>query len=299
MHSYSCPICNSQSYERKTVYKGNFFPFLNKTIVKCKECHILSAYPMPSDKDLDVYYTSYWQTHDLEKEIPVFKTQAETRYLFLKPYLSKSGILNMLDVGAGFGLISEIISADAAGNKTEYDVVELDPVAIDYLKRKIIPRAIYSHIKNIKSRYEVIMLSHILEHLTRPLSFLLDLRNRLTEGGVIFIEVPNQDYKFKSRNEPHLVFFSPDTLSGLVEKAGFKVLKVDTCGARVEDLIERRRKIKKFDKLKEIFKPYIPKYLKKKIRETMNTRTKPMKASFENISKYGPDRNWIRLIAQR
>jgi len=42
-----------------------------------------------------------------------------------------------------------------------------------------------------KTTYNIIILRHVIEHLHNPLSTLSDLRQKLSSGGIIYIEVPN------------------------------------------------------------------------------------------------------------
>jgi 2-polyprenyl-3-methyl-5-hydroxy-6-metoxy-1,4-benzoquinol methylase len=79
------------------------------------------------------------------------------------------------------------------------------------------------------SRYDVIVMNHILEHVEDPLSILNDVRKRIEDIGVLHIAVPNVtcwEANFSSWNsyEPyHLIYFSSRTLIQMVEKAGFWV----------------------------------------------------------------------------
>ena len=75
------------------------------------------------------------------------------------------------------------------------------------------------------------MLSHVVEHIADPLDFLKLVFKLLKKGGTIYVEVPNyesfsrkysQQYWYAWETPRHLLMFSPKTISGLFEKAGFK-----------------------------------------------------------------------------
>ena len=61
---------------------------------------------------------------------------------------------------------------------------------------------------DIANKYQIIWMSHVLEHLVRPDAFLTKIKNNLDEDGVFFIEVPNSEHEptlFASINEnPHV-----------------------------------------------------------------------------------------------
>lgn len=292
MNGYKCLICGSSSYNKKLPYYGESPGFLNKSIIRCSGCHTLCVYPLPADEELSSYYNSYWNRQNINNMLPLFKAQAEARYDFLKSYISSGNTLSVIDVGAGFGFIKEVLSKNSPGRLMIYDAVEIDPIAVDYLEKIIKPRNIYSSIEGSKDQYYFMILSHIIEHLKDPLNFLKDQQSRIVNNGILFIEVPNQDYIYKSRNEPHLIFFNQDTLIKLVELAGYKVLRVGTCGKRLEDL---KNQSQCFKKIKNILKSYLPKSLIGIIRGLRSD--KPSNSLIRYVFDYGPDRQWIRLVA--
>jgi SAM-dependent methyltransferase len=91
--------------------------------------------------------------------------------------------------------------------------------------------------------FDVVNMSHILEHLNDPKAALLKANLILKKGGKLIISLPNFDSlaaKFFGRywhalDVPrHLFFFTPKTLSFLLEQTGFSVQKISyTQGPRV------------------------------------------------------------------
>jgi cyclopropane fatty-acyl-phospholipid synthase-like methyltransferase len=79
--------------------------------------------------------------------------------------------------------------------------------------------------KEIPGIYNVISMIHVLEHIVSPVCFLKDIRGRLSDDGVILIEVPN--YKtnpFDLIIADHATHFSPGTLQSIVEMAGLNII---------------------------------------------------------------------------
>lgn len=296
MQQYKCPICQCLSYNLISPYLGKSPGFLDKFIVKCTECNFLNIYPLPTEEELNRYYKSYWQRHDIEKRIPLFEAQEQARHVFLKPFLRDTNELRVMDVGASFGLFYQVISRNLLNLKIVYTAIEVDPLAVDFLKRTIKDANVYTNIRQADGKYDVIVLSHILEHLRDPKSFLLEQREKIANGGLVFIEVPNQDYIFKFLNEPHLNFFAPLTLQKLMDETDFKILRIDTCGMRFRDLINRDIKSKQFRIMKSFVKSFLPKSIVKKVKELMISKD-IADNNFKYIFEYGPDRAWIRLVA--
>jgi SAM-dependent methyltransferase len=296
MNPFRCPLCDSGGYEVQRVYRGKASCFLNKVIVRCHDCDGLSMTPLPSDDELDNYYRGYWSMHDVEAEMTLLGAQAEARYEFLKSDFPISPELNVLDVGAGFGLIQNVMASKLSERHLCYDAVEIDPMALNYLRgdrRFARPRDIFASIKESKGPYQMMILSHILEHMKSPALFLEDQLNRVTKDGILFIEVPNQDHLYKPLNEPHLIFFNPETLSKTVQRSGYQILKIDTCGLWLKDLIRLGR----FGRLKNLVREIFPSPLLNLIRKSR--KGGPFDALTRHVSQYGPDRQWIRLVARK
>lgn len=96
---------------------------------------------------------------------------------------------------------------------------------------------------DISGSFDVIYMSHVLEHLIDPLRFLERIRLRLLHGGVILIEVPNCEngdvMRSSVRDGSHLYHFSPTAMSRLVARAGYRTLCLDTCRHRSRTAVVR------------------------------------------------------------
>ncbi|MCX6035438.1 MAG: class I SAM-dependent methyltransferase [Chloroflexi bacterium] len=76
-----------------------------------------------------------------------------------------------------------------------------------------------------EARFDLISMSHILEHLPDPVGYLTHLRDStLVPDGWLLIEVPNL-YTHDSFEVAHLYAFSPHTLHEILRKSGFEVVK--------------------------------------------------------------------------
>jgi hypothetical protein len=72
--------------------------------------------------------------------------------------------------------------------------------------------------------FDLIAITHVLEHVPDPCKTLRDINGRLALGGRVFIEVPNAldlNMFYDVLLYEHLYHFTPETLSGILESNGF------------------------------------------------------------------------------
>lgn len=92
--------------------------------------------------------------------------------------------------------------------------------------------------------FDVVTFRHVLEHFSDPSAALKKAYRILKPGGVVLIDVPNfksiealflfKDKWFAIEAPRHLYHFSPETLKGLLNKAGFVEEKIYNIGSMVQ-----------------------------------------------------------------
>ncbi|TLS19627.1 MAG: class I SAM-dependent methyltransferase [Betaproteobacteria bacterium] len=83
--------------------------------------------------------------------------------------------------------------------------------------------------------YDVVLLSHVLEHFLHPADICRRISAALRPGGTLIVEVPNDADVFlnqKPEDQPHLIFFETQTLLAFFERhfPDFDILHVATAG---------------------------------------------------------------------
>ena len=84
--------------------------------------------------------------------------------------------------------------------------------------------------------FDLVVISHVLEHTSHPVAFIKDCTKRLLPGGILFVEVPCKDYEHKETDEPHLLFFDKKPMELFFEKQGFINIKTSYHGNTITDL---------------------------------------------------------------
>ena len=79
--------------------------------------------------------------------------------------------------------------------------------------------------------YDVVSAQLVLEHVVKPVEFLRELGNYLAPGGRLLVTVPNDFNLLQKRvnyygfiQQVHVNYFTPATLRGVMEKAGFRII---------------------------------------------------------------------------
>ncbi|GBU28841.1 hypothetical protein R84B8_02403 [Treponema sp. R8-4-B8] len=237
-----CALCGSLIF--KPALKCEGFSF-----VKCKDCGLVQRNPQPDKNEIlerysDTYGNDYL-SYELENEAAFLKLQQlalkDAGFLKLEKILFAAKKLraespSILDIGCATGALL----ASLRGKGWRVTGVEISPSAI-YAKneRKLDVRNIPLEENNFPdSSFNVILASHLIEHLNEPKTFLEETYRILKNNGNIFITTPDisgfQSRLFGSRWRSaifdHLYLFSRYTLSKMLKIVGFKVVSCHSWG---------------------------------------------------------------------
>ncbi|MGR3301672.1 MAG: class I SAM-dependent methyltransferase [Candidatus Scalindua sp.] len=204
---------------------------------------------MPSEEDLQELYQNNQFWGDTTKRLitpkncPVSFLLAETRWSLLVshvPEWDKEVVINILDIGAGQGCLGMVAKAYLPEYEINYTAVEPDSLMRASLEESWknvdskVRLSLYGSLDGIKQRFHIIVLSHVLEHVSNPIEFLKNLHGFLEWDGLLFVDVPNRDHLFKKSVFPHLLFFSPESLSAVLGNSGYVTTTVGSWGRKRE-----------------------------------------------------------------
>jgi 2-polyprenyl-3-methyl-5-hydroxy-6-metoxy-1,4-benzoquinol methylase len=289
----TCPICNNNKKKSLKKYKGRHPTFSNAKIVTCNLCGLTYAYPMPASDKLDAYYKEYWRG-DIASITPstlrYYLAQSINRVYYLKSKISIVDKMNVLDIGAGPGMFLDALNHE--GFNINYFAVEPDLVQQNTLLKKDKVSKVFSKLDHINSnmKFDLIILSHVLEHVSQPNKFIKQITSMLEPNGFIYIEVPNQDHLFKKEFEPHLLFFNELCLLNLLKPYGH-ILNIECFGAttKKETGHHSKENISVITKFEQVLNSIIVRLIAK----SPSLLIKKLKMAESN-----PKGVWIRAIIQ-
>mgnify|MGYP000886926630 CR=1 FL=1 len=243
-------LVNSTCYcgenESKTIFKYDSYG-LNIPTVVCKSCStIRSKFFLDDESLLKFYNEGYYYPHmltetssatfgmDFNKYYKLETIKGLDIYEFINKSILINDIRNVLEVGCGAGGILEIF------NKKGLDVYGCDYSSnlIDFAKSKN-PNANFRvggpEVFKDKN-FDLIILSDLIEHLTKPNLFLRELKQILSNGGHVYINCPNffeigilrwdanirQFFKLE-----HVFCYTPNSLNKLMHQTGFELVSMN------------------------------------------------------------------------
>ena len=287
----TCPSCNTETSSPVGKYLGTNRVFSNLSLAGCTSCNLVYAAPMPTNNELDAYYKNYWHgdvASSISSTRHYYLAQAITRIRYLKKNIDFSDVRKILDVGAGPGLFMQALKYEKLS--AAYYAIEPDTVERNKLSKNKEVSATYASINDvpIEDKYDLIILSHVLEHVASPNAFIANLMKRLTLGGLMFVEVPNNDHLYKQHFEPHVLFFSAQSLNGLLAKHG-KV--IDLCSVGMKYSIPKQASGNPHGKVQQVLRELAKMFL-----IWINVITIEKIIQRNHIDAYGDDRQWLRAL---
>ena len=228
-----CIVCDGKLVEYSKTSN------LSLPVNYCRDCNLYingNTKKEIIEKVSDLYKKNYWNERNSETSIGSEYTDIDSQgkrrnwisqFSYTRPYITGK---TLLEIGVGAG--QSILWFEEEG--FDIDGIEPDGRNVSMINEKLERgKVVESSVEEFssKEKFDVIWMSHVLEHITEPVEFLKKIKENLRDDGIFFIEVPNCEYKpmLKSSIEknPHLFHFTKKSLIKLVEKIGYKVVTCD------------------------------------------------------------------------
>jgi 2-polyprenyl-3-methyl-5-hydroxy-6-metoxy-1,4-benzoquinol methylase len=213
-------------------YPGRAPALRLEAISVCGECGAGSAVPAPNQAALDNFYASgaYWDGSPGQAQRAHEASQAWLRVQHVKRFATPRA-LAVADIGAGHGGIARALAALAV-NVSRYAFVEPDERAAADVRALRLPFGVErsASLKELRGPFDLLFLNHVLEHVAEPLFFLRQAVALLSAHGIMYVETPHADYRFKEDVFPHVFFFTPRALTLLGERLGARTLACESFG---------------------------------------------------------------------
>lgn len=244
MEKMRCRLCGAASRFQKIKGRFVYGGTARHTFRECSRCKTVYLYPLPSEEREDEFYRNEFEKYmarragsDTKKEwfspedhIRINQPEVARRMLFLKRFLSGKKKLNILEVGCSSGFLLFAL------RDLKHEVYGIEPSGIftDFLKaRKIILFSNTGEAEKSGIKFDLVIHYYVLEHIRKPLDFLLGYMKLLSRGGRMVFEVPNVKdpllslYRVPSFDRfywsiAHHWYFSPESMTYLLNTLGYK-----------------------------------------------------------------------------
>lgn len=237
---YSCEsvkcICGSEDFE--TLAEKDRYGLPVSTVI-CKKCGLIITNPRMTQESYNAFYDTEYRKLYVGKERPTeeFFNEQFKRGLIINDYLKVNGVKNIkkvLEIGTGAGGILKAFKDDG----DEVLGVDLGKEYIKFGKTKgikLINCEAGELLKDYEGKFDLIILSHVMEHFLDINRELNIIKRLLKKNGVLYIEVPgvfNMHYSYdcdflKSLQNAHTYYFTLETLKQIMELNGFLYLNGD------------------------------------------------------------------------
>jgi 2-polyprenyl-3-methyl-5-hydroxy-6-metoxy-1,4-benzoquinol methylase len=233
-------------------------------IFECGDCALVFTPLRKSQSSGKVLYSNYYKNEvparfrfGLEYVVRLFRFFRAYKLSTIHPQARE-----ILDIGSGRGLTLYYLKKYYRYQKTVG--TQLCKKAVEY-SRKTLGLTIYNkdllRINFGKEKFDLITIWHVLEHVTEPEKYIKKISSLLRKYGKIVVEVPNYNswtrrltgkYWLGLDLDYHLTFFTPKTISLLVNKFKLKITKVHTFSLEYSTFISVQSLVSKITKTDQL-----------------------------------------------
>lgn len=207
--------------------------------MRCRTCGLVFQNPQPVQAELVDRYDEDYFRYEAENEKSFFHLMelslADVGFDAIERALPPSR--SFLDIGCATGMLI----ARMKERGWQEQGVEVCRPAADHGIRTRGVRIFTGTLEEAHfpaRSFDAVHCSHLIEHLTDPRGFLLEVRRILAPGGSFFVTTPNADgfqahlfgSEWRSMIPDHMYLFSRRTLRRLLDECGFQILAGKTWG---------------------------------------------------------------------
>lgn len=240
-----CPLCGSnQATLFKTMEYAHEESFVLPTTLRISSCNNCGLVFDDLDASQDVFECYY---HEASKYAmtgiagsgdlsPTDRIRYEAIFQRIQPLLKDKSV-RIVDIGCGKGGLLRIFKEHGYENLCGIDASEVCTQVVAHSGIPSICKNI-NRISEIKQKFDIVIFSHIFEHLFDLRQVMLDLKNLLDYEGITYIEVPDAAHYVSHFSAPfyyfdqeHINHFTEQSLSCLANFYSFQILesKIGDC----------------------------------------------------------------------
>lgn len=243
----ACPVCGRSIFHKQKklgiLSARDFHLRKNFTLLECRDCSVFFLSPAPTARQLRHLYSGKRQFNTAEysdERASLAQDFYRSRLRALEEKISRVPA-SVLEVGAGMSWLCRASKAMNPDCKTVAQDISAEardscPWVQEYLVGDL--AAQQSRLKEL-GPFDLISLTHVVEHLRDPVPVLRTLRKFLRKDGVIFLTMPHRPagstefsleaWKSWSYNHvpEHLQYFNRQSLMVLAKRAGLRIAFYD------------------------------------------------------------------------
>lgn len=225
-----CPLCKS---ERNVVLDQR--EFRGKRVVNrlCRSCGLVYQSPRMTQSESASFYADEYRLlyegsiDPTSRNLHDQRGRADSLLRFCRHEIGT--ISRHLDIGCSFGILLQQFQAVYCSQ-----AIGIEPGDAHRVQAREAGLQVYASLEELQSqgskRFDLVSMSHVLEHLPDPAGYLTQLRETfLNNRGWLLLEVPNL-YAHDCFEIAHLVSYSTHMLTQVVEQAGYTIVKIKTHG---------------------------------------------------------------------
>lgn len=224
----SCPVCGAAPGRIVYPLVRDPLTLAEFQIAECPACRV--AYTSPRPQRMDAFYPRSYRAFGplVTRVLTMFYRLRVARWVRKQ---SRPG--SLLEIGCGPGLMLQ------AFHRLGWNVlgIERNEAVAEQARRSQGLEIVTTPLEALPSdsRFDLIVMFHVLEHLAEPVPLLRECARRLAPGGRLIINVPNFA-SWQSRfagpawmhlDVPrHLLHFTPQTLAATLDRAGLRLARL-------------------------------------------------------------------------
>lgn len=221
----NCPLCDTKEIEALPDYQRAF-------LSQCITCSFVFSKSIPSDQELEDYYSSEYELTEFFSPITVKRYEE-----ILDGFEHLKQTNNLLDVGSGSAFFAEIAIKrgwNVFGTElTDETIQKAEEKGIKMFKGKL------EDVQFEPNFFDLVVCIEVIEHVSFPKTFVREIHKSLRSGGAVYITTPNFGSLLRRRLKEqydviaypnHLCYFTAKTLKSLFSSNGFSKSSLVTSG---------------------------------------------------------------------
>ncbi len=232
-----CPLCSSK--DLVPVTDGDRY-HMNLTTAGCRNCGMVFVNPQPVESAVNEFYEKHYRLlyESVDRPTPEYIRKGpfipRARFVVrsLKPFMGLYDVRTMLDIGCAEGTLLKLMR-QRFPDLVCYGLEPNGPFA-EYARQSSGAASVWSSsfqefFESADQQFDLVTLTHVLEHFAQPVAMLRKIRQMLTRHGLLYVEVPNimhpESVGLGQIHLAHLMYFHPLSLRNALRAAGFHVLE--------------------------------------------------------------------------